>query len=113
MADYEDDELEGTDWSTLGQSRPVLTPMFGIKPLTPFGRCPHHGPLPKGSPFVCMYCHKSGKDHYVYFRAVKAKKPEPVQGPASKPTKYLPSKKTAAAAKATRKDRRASQRKAS
>jgi hypothetical protein len=41
-----------------------LEPLFptGGVPFTPASECPHAGPIPKGSVFCCMVCHKSGKD---------------------------------------------------
>lgn len=40
----------------------LLVPLFPLNPLTPHSRCPHKGPIPQGSAFVCMCCHQAGKD---------------------------------------------------
>lgn len=47
------------DWSI----EPILEPLFPIASFTPGSRCPHKKRIRRGSAFVCMVCHQSGKDH--------------------------------------------------
>jgi hypothetical protein len=47
---------------------PKLVPLFPTPSLTPRSKCGHKGALRRGSSFVCMVCHKSGKDHLAYFQ---------------------------------------------
>ncbi|KAJ3060062.1 hypothetical protein HK102_009685 [Quaeritorhiza haematococci] len=59
---------------------PKLTPMFPVGPLTPKSECPHKGPIPEGSPFVCMVCHQSGHDTHpkVHFDPAADMPPDPI-----------------------------------
>lgn len=41
---------------------PNLIPMFPLTSFTRESSCPHHGPIARGSDFVCMVCHQSGRD---------------------------------------------------
>jgi hypothetical protein len=41
---------------------PRLEPLFPVGHYTPSSRCPHHGPIPRGSDLCCMICHQSGQD---------------------------------------------------
>jgi hypothetical protein len=43
---------------------PHLEPMFPVTQFEPGSTCSHHGPIRRGSSFVCMVCHKSGMDHH-------------------------------------------------
>lgn len=44
--------------------RPMLIPLFPVGEFTPQSRCPHTGPLRRGSVFCCMVCHQSGLDNH-------------------------------------------------
>ena len=111
MADY--DDSEDYDMTDLGVLVPRLEPYFGNRPHTPYGRCPCGGRgFRKGSVFCCMgpKCHKSGKDHLRYFRAVnrpKVLEALPPDDTLSKPTKYVPLPKPGE--KECRRERRARQ----
>src|SRR5262245_48791153 len=37
-------------------------PLFPVDSFTKRSKCPHHGPIPPGSSFVCMVCHQSAYD---------------------------------------------------
>jgi hypothetical protein len=53
-----------SDWSGwTPEPPPKLEPLFPIDSYIPASPCPHHGPIRKGSTFVCMVCHRSGQDH--------------------------------------------------
>ena len=39
-----------------------LIPIYPIGGLTPNSKCPHDGPIPKGSRIYCEVCGKSGMD---------------------------------------------------
>lgn len=39
-----------------------VEPLFPITSFTPESECPHRGPIPEGSSFVCMVCSQAGKD---------------------------------------------------
>lgn len=39
-----------------------LIPLFPVTSFTPHSKCPHNGPIPRGSAFVCAVCHQAGKD---------------------------------------------------
>ncbi len=46
------------DWKPPGPipREPEVEPLFPIQSFIPIVPCPHHGPLPDGSKFVCMVC---------------------------------------------------------
>ena len=46
------------------QPLPRLIPLFPASSFVPGSECGHRGPLPAGSPFVCMVCHESGHDDH-------------------------------------------------
>jgi len=50
---------------------PVLIPLFPATSFVPGSPCPHHGPIPPGSDFVCMRCHQSGRDGHPIFQGVE------------------------------------------
>ena len=77
---------------------PPAVPMFPIDAFTPTSACPHHGPIRKGSSFVCMVCHQSGRETHPALRRSAATDPAPEPKPKAK-AKGKPS---------TRKQRRAS-----
>ncbi|AMV41061.1 hypothetical protein [Planctomyces sp. SH-PL62] len=66
---------------------PKLTPLFPVGPLTPTSECPHKGPIPAGSPFVCMVCHQSGFDAHpkVHFDPAADMPPDPLDDDTSAP----------------------------
>jgi hypothetical protein len=74
------DAREPDPWTLLVPVLPVI--------LTPHSKCPHHGPFPPGSPFVCLICFQSGKDGT---RAIPAdvaplpKDPKPIEDEPEKP----------------------------
>lgn len=41
---------------------PELLPFYPIGGLTPSSKCPHKGPIPKGSKLYCEVCGQSGLD---------------------------------------------------
>ncbi len=43
---------------------PRLVPLFPVGSYTPQSKCPHHGPIERGSVFCCMVCHASGQDDH-------------------------------------------------
>jgi hypothetical protein len=43
---------------------PKLMPIFPVESYMPRSRCPHYGPIPRGSVLCCMVCHQSGQDHH-------------------------------------------------
>jgi hypothetical protein len=50
-------------------------------------RCPHRGPIPRGSMFVCMICHQSGMDDDPELRRDPATEPKPEPKPRSESKK--------------------------
>jgi hypothetical protein len=52
-------------------------------------RCPHKRRYRKGTPFVCMVCHKSGMDHLGALQRHARSDPKPEQAPEAKPAKPL------------------------
>jgi hypothetical protein len=56
---------------------PALEPLFPVDSFTPDSACPHHGPIKRGSIFVCMVCHQSGLDNHPALRRVAAHDPQP------------------------------------
>jgi hypothetical protein len=56
---------------------PNLVPMFPVISFIPFSACPHHGPIRRGSIFVCMVCHQSGQDHLPSLQLLPGDLPRP------------------------------------
>ncbi|QEH38666.1 hypothetical protein OJF2_72720 [Aquisphaera giovannonii] len=54
-----------------------LVPLFPVGPFTPTSRCPHHGPIPKGSDLCCMVCLQSGHDDHPDLRRDPRTDPRP------------------------------------
>jgi hypothetical protein len=61
-----------------------MVPMFPIKALDDQSVCPHNGPIPRGSMFVCMICHQSGMDHRSALHRNPATDPKPEPKPKPK-----------------------------
>lgn len=66
-------------------------PLFPLDSFTKESGCPHRGPLPVGSKFVCMVCHQSGMDHHPALRRDARADPKPEPAPTTVP--ILPEKK--------------------
>jgi hypothetical protein len=78
-------QREGLRAAAAAVPEPKLEPLFPITSFTPQSRCPHHGPIAKGSVFVCMVCNRSGKDHHRALRLLPGEAPPPDNaGPAGK-----------------------------
>jgi hypothetical protein len=58
-----------------------MTPMFPIVSFVPGVACPHKGPIPRGSRFVCAVCHQSGMDAHPALRRDLATEPQPEPKP--------------------------------
>jgi hypothetical protein len=50
--------------SRLAREGPRLEPLFPVGYYTPQSRCPHYGPIERGSVLCCMVCHVSGQDDH-------------------------------------------------
>lgn len=68
---------------------PDLTPLFPIVYLTPKSKCPHKGPLRRGTQFVCMVCYRSGLDHLPALARRPATDPKPEGKPPPKAERKL------------------------
>jgi len=79
---------------------PTLVPLFGCLPYTPTSACPHHGPIPRKSDFVCMRCHVSGWDHLTILQLQPGDLPRPER-------RRAPAKAAPPGAPETRRQRRA------
>jgi hypothetical protein len=53
-------------------------PLFPVLYLTPVSECPHRGPLPDGSSFICMVCSHASK---ISDRDISRRKAPPPQEP--------------------------------
>lgn len=80
------DQAEGTSgvpWDP--ECPPILIPLFPIAAFTPASTCPHHGPIPAGSPFCCMVCSRSGLDAHPALKRDPRTDPKPEPRPAAAP----------------------------
>ncbi|MHB8397312.1 MAG: hypothetical protein ACYDCI_00035 [Candidatus Limnocylindrales bacterium] len=80
---------------------PLLVPLFPITTFTPLSTCAHLGPIPEGSVFCCMICHRSGVDDHPGLQRDPATEPKPEPKPAAPCTTGAKKPK-----KETRRDRR-------
>lgn len=62
-----------------------LIPLFTVQAWTNKEKCGHKGPIPQGSSFVCMGCHKSGKDGTPALPLKVKPPPDPKPEPRAKP----------------------------
>jgi hypothetical protein len=73
---------------------PLLEPLFGVAPFVPRMRCPHKGPIRKGSILCCMKCHRSGQDGHPALVRNPRTDPKPDRKPPAPVAKLLPHKET-------------------